>query len=249
MTEILSNLPPVTLSLAFMLMAALYAAVGHGGASAYLALLGLTGMVPGEMKPVALTLNIVVSWLALLAFARGGHFRSSLFWPLAGVSVPAAFVGGLLPCPDPVFKLLLAVALLFGAWRLVVAPARDASALRVPRPAGVLLLGLVIGFLSGLIGIGGGIFLTPVLVLCHWAPAKSAAAVSAAFIVVNSLAGLAGLLVGGGAIPSLTWSLMPAVLAGGWLGSLWGSGQARSAALQRVLAAVLVVAATKFMIP
>jgi hypothetical protein len=112
--------------------------------------------------------------------------------------------------------------------------------------ATLLPLGLAIGFLSGLIGIGGGIFLTPLLVLWRWSPAKPAAAISAAFILANSLAGLTGFLATGRGIPALAWLLLPAVLAGGWLGSRWGSRRAGSPALLRVLAAVLVVAAAKF---
>lgn len=249
MTDLLTILPPLTLGLAFFCAAALYASVGHGGASAYLAVMGLIGMAPAEMKPIALTLNIAVALLALSAFVRAGQFRARLFWPLAAASVPAAFVGGWLQSPELVFKLILAAALFFGAWRLAFGRATDPTALREPPLPALVLLGLVIGFLSGLIGIGGGIFLTPVLVLWRWVPAKPAAAVSAAFILANSLAGLSGFLVKGGAIPPLAWLLLPAVLAGGWLGSRWACQRARPSELLRVLAAVLVVAATKFVIP
>lgn len=227
-------------------MSALYGSVGHGGASAYLAVMGLIGMAPAEMKPVALTLNIAVSLLALCIFARAGHFRGRLFWPLAAASVPAAFVGGWLQSPDSVFKLILATALVFGAWRLACGGKADEVLAREPRLPTLLGLGLGLGFLSGLIGIGGGIFLTPLLILFRWTPAKPAAAVSAAFIFANSLSGLSGFLVKGGEIPQLTWLLLPAVMVGGALGSRWGSKRAGSPALRRALAAVLVVAAVKF---
>ena len=242
----LTDLPSLPLIVAFFLAAALYASVGHGGASAYLAVMGLAGMAPVAMKPVALTLNIAVSLLALVMYARAGYFLGRLFWPLAAASVPAAFIGGWLQSPDPVFKLILAAALIFGAWRLAFGGKADAMAVREPRLPAILLLGVALGFLSGLIGIGGGIFLTPLLILCRWTPAKPAAAVSAAFILANSLAGLAGFLVKGGTIPALAWLLLPAVMAGGWLGSSWGSRQADSPALRRSLAAVLLVAALKF---
>ena len=245
-SDILISASPLALGLAFFFAAALYASVGHGGASAYLAVMGLIGMAPVEMKPIALVLNIAVSLLAFVAFARAGHFRARLFWLFAAASVPAAFVGGWLQSPDPVFKLILAAALLFGAWRLAFHRNAEEPDLREPPLAAILILGLAIGFLSGLIGIGGGIFLTPLLVLFRWTPAKPAAAISAAFIFVNSLSGLAGFVTKGGVVPHLAWFLLPVVLAGAWLGSSWGSRRARTPALQRALAAVLVVAAAKF---
>ena len=160
--------------------------------------------------------------------------------------MPAAFVGGWLQSPEPVFKFILAAALLFGAWRLAFHRNAEEPDLREPPLSAILVLGFAIGFLSGLIGIGGGIFLTPLLVIFRWTPAKPAAAISAAFILVNSLAGLAGFVTKGNVVPQLAWFLLPVVLAGAWFGSSWGSRHARTPALQRVLAAVLVVAAAKF---
>lgn len=240
--------PLPLLLVAFLAASALYASVGHGGASAYLAVMGFAGMLPVEMKPVALTLNIAVSAMALTMFSRAGHFRGTLFWPLAIASIPAAFLGGWLQSPDPIFKMILAVALLFGAWRLAFGSKTDVMETRAPSLASLLALGLALGFLSGLIGIGGGIFLTPLLILFRWSPAKPAAAISAAFILANSLSGLSGFLVKGGAIPPLAWMLLPAVMVGGWLGATWGSGKAHSPALRQALAVVLVVAATKFLV-
>jgi uncharacterized membrane protein YfcA len=234
------------LAIAFFLASLLYSSVGHGGASAYLAVMGLAGMAPAEMKPIALALNIAVSAMALVMFARAGHFSGRLFWPLAAASVPAAFLGGWLQSPDPIFKLLLATALLFGAWRLAFGGKEQVMEMRDPNLPVLLILGVVIGFLSGLIGIGGGIFLTPLLILFRWTSAKPAAAISAAFILANSLSGLGGFIIKGGAIPSLAWMLIPAVVAGGWLGSHWGSRKAHPPALRRALALVLVVAAAKF---
>ncbi len=233
--------------LAFFLASVLYASVGHGGASAYLAVMGLCGMVPADMKPVALVLNIAVSGVALGHFIRAGHFRSGLFWPLAAASVPAAFLGGWLQSPEPVYKTILAVALATGAWRLLATPADAGPARNAGWPA-LVSSGAVIGLLSGLVGIGGGIFLTPILVIFRWAPAKSAAAVSAAFIAVNSCAGIGGFMLKGEQIPTMAWVLLPCVLAGGWIGSRWGSGAATAPALRQSLAAVLMVAAAKFVI-
>lgn len=233
---------------AFLLASMLYASVGHGGASAYLAVMGFAGMMPAEMKPIALTLNIAVSSMALTMFARAGYFRGEIFWPLALVSVPAAFLGGWLQSPDPVFKIILAVALLCGAWRLAFGSKADVEQTRAPHLAALFGLGLALGFVSGLIGIGGGIFLTPLLILFRWAPAKPAAAISAAFILANSLSGLGGYLTQGGAVSTLAWMLLPAVLIGGWLGATWGSSRAHPPALRQALAIVLVVAATKFLV-
>ena len=247
-SDILNSIPPLTLGFAFFVAAAVYASVGHGGASAYLAVMGLIGMAPAEMKPIALVLNIAVSLVALVSFVRAGHFQGSLFWPLAAASVPTAFIGGWLQSPDPVFKFILAAALFFGAWRLAFGQSTGETELRKARLPALLVMGATIGFLSGLVGIGGGIFLTPLLILFRWSPARPAAAVSAAFIFANSCSGIAGFMVKGGDLPSLAWMLLPFVLAGAWIGSRWGSQKARTPALRRSLAAVLVVAAAKFAI-
>ncbi|MEK6232576.1 MAG: sulfite exporter TauE/SafE family protein [Luteolibacter sp.] len=241
-----TNLP----LLAFLFFGAsmLYASVGHGGASAYLAVMGIIGMAPQEMKPIALSLNIAVSAVALFSFVRAGHFDLALFRPLALVSIPAAFLGGWIQSPEPVFKLILAVALIVGAWRLLVAPTECGELKRKPAIGVLLAIGGAIGFLSGLVGIGGGIFLTPVLVIFRMAPAKVAAAVSAAFIAVNSISGISGFLLRGGELPAAIWPLLPCVLIGALIGSLWGSGRARIPALRRSLAAVLIFAAAKFLI-
>jgi uncharacterized protein len=236
------------LGFSFFAASALYASVGHGGASAYLAVMGLCGMAPVEMKPIALVLNIAVSSVALIHFARAGHFHWQLFWPLALASVPAAFVGGWLQSPEAVFKFILAAALLVGAWRLLAAAPESRESIRHARWPALLAIGGGIGFLSGLVGIGGGIFLTPLLVIMRWAPAKTAAALSAAFIAANSSSGIGGFMLKGGEVPGMAWVLLPCVLAGGWIGSRWGSGSAASLALRRSLAAVLVIAAAKFVI-
>ena len=244
------NLPTLLaiVCIGLLLASMLYASVGHGGASAYLAVMGLAGFAPLEMKPIALSLNIAVSALALIAFLRAGHFRAKLFLPLAISSVPAAFIGGWLQLPNPIFKWILAAALLFGAWRLAFGKKTDNEEIRSPNIILLIALGISIGFLSGLIGIGGGIFLTPLLILFHWSNSKTAAAISAAFIFVNSISGLAGFLTKGGVIPDKALYLLPAVLLGGYIGAHWGSNRAQNPALMRALALVLVIAAAKFLI-
>lgn len=245
-----TDLPlPWLLAVALLVAAALYASVGHGGASAYLALMGLFGMLPDHMKPIALVLNTGVSLVALVSYSRHGHFQGRLFCPLALGSVPAAFVGGWLHITQPVFHAILAVTLVTAAVRLLFEPKVPRGTVRPLPPIAATGLGAGLGFLGGLVGIGGGIFLTPALILGGWAATRTAAAVSAAFILVNSLAGLAGWLSRGHAIPAAAWHWLPMVLVGGLLGARWGSRHAKPVMLSRLLALVLLTAAAKFAWP
>jgi uncharacterized membrane protein YfcA len=234
------------LAIACLLAAALYSCVGHGGASAYLAAMGFAGIAPVMMKPTALVLNIFVSALAVWFFGKAGHWRGKLFWPLALASIPAAFLGGWLQVSDPIFKTILAGALLFAAWQLAfLKKPVDVEPRSLP-PWGAALLGCGLGFLSGLVGIGGGVFLTPLLILFRWADTKTAAAISAAFILVNSISGLLGFSVRGGEVPSLAYWLLPGVMIGGVIGAFWGSRKAPPILLRLCLALVLATAAVKF---
>lgn len=246
---LLSEVSPdwIILLVPLFFVAALYGMVGHGGASGYLAVMALAGVAPVVMKPTALTLNLAVSLIGTVLFFRAGHFLWRLFWPFALTSIPCAYLGGAIELPTHVFKLLLAVALAFAALRLLM-PAPKNSALR-PAPLGwVLAAGALMGFVSGLIGVGGGIFLTPLLLLLRWSDAKTAAAVSAPFIFVNSAAGLAGHSASLDKLPSFWPWLALTVVAGGCLGARWGSISARAPQLRPVLAAVLVVACFKLVI-
>ena len=234
------------LAISFFLAAALYSSVGHGGASAYLAVMGFVGFAPETMKPVALTLNILVSAMALFLFCRAGFWHGRIFWPLAAGSVPAAFLGGWMQASDPVFKIVLALALALSVWPLVMGRLPEIEEKRVLPTAGAFAIGVGLGFVSGLIGVGGGIFLTPLLILFGWANTKTAAALSAAFILLNSISGLGGFITKGGSIPEITLWLLPTVIAGGAIGSTWGSGRAPSPILRQALAAVLIIAAIKF---
>jgi hypothetical protein len=226
--------------------ALLYSMVGHAGASGYLAAMALYGLAPAVMKPTALTLNILVATVGTIQFARAGHFSWRLFWPFALGSVPLAFLGGALAVPIPVYKTILGVVLLFAAWRLFVsAPRAESAPTRdVPRPLAVTS-GAGIGFLAGITGVGGGIFLSPVMLLMRWADAKKTAAVSVAFILVNSIAGLLGHLSSVRTLPREIGPLAAVALLGGIIGSTLGSRRLPSPALRRMLAIVLVVAAVK----
>ena len=185
----------VALLAAGMLVAAfLYASVGHGGASAYIAAMAIAGIAPAEMRPIALLLNVLVSSLATYKFWLAGHFRWGLFWPFAVVSIPAAYLGGAITLPGTAYKVLVGLVLLYAAWQLWWS-ARAGEELRPPRKLPVpfaMAIGLVLGVLSGLTGVGGGIFLSPILLLTGWAGTKQTSAVAAPFILVNSIAGLLG---------------------------------------------------------
>jgi uncharacterized membrane protein YfcA len=226
--------------------AALYSMVGHAGASGYLAAMALYGLAPAVMKPTALVLNILVAAIATIQFARAGHFAWERFWPFAIASIPFAYLGGSLALPDVLYRWIVGVVLVYAAVRLFVsAGGRSTDEVKpVPRTLG-LPLGAGIGFLSGLVGVGGGIFLSPLMLLARWADTRTTAAVSAAFILVNSIAGLLGHVTSVRMLPpGITW-LGAAAVAGGLVGSTLGSRRLAPAALRRMLAIVLVVAAVK----
>src|SRR5689334_22637245 len=181
-----------------MLVAAfLYSAVGHGGASAYIAAMAFAGIAPAEMRPVALQLNVLVSAIATYKFWHAGHFRWPLFWPFAIASIPAAYLGGAITLPTTAYKVLVGLVLIYAAWQLWWSArlGEELRPTRVLRISLAMLIGGVLGVLSGLTGVGGGIFLSPLLLLFGWAGTKQTSATSAPFILVNSIAGLAAGLV------------------------------------------------------
>jgi uncharacterized membrane protein YfcA len=246
------DLVPLFLLGSGMLVAAfLYAAVGHGGASAYIAAMALAGVAPAELRPIALQLNVLVSGIATVKFYRARHFRWPLFWPFAVVSIPAAYVGGAITLPGTAYKILVGAVLLYAGWQLwwsarAGAELRPARALPIPL---AMLIGAVLGVLSGLTGVGGGIFLSPILLLAGWAGTKETSAVAAPFILVNSLAALAAGFVRNPTLPpDYAWSLMAAVLVGGWAGAEYGSRRLANPAIRRLLAVVLAVAGSKMVL-
>ncbi len=238
------------LSLLILLAAALYSSVGHGGASGYLAAMALFGLAPAVMRPTALCLNLIVSSLATFRFWRAGHFRWRTFWPFAVASIPMAFVGGALTLPTNIYKQIVGGVLLFAAARLFLstlerAPAKEPDETREAPLALALPLGAFIGLLSGLTGVGGGIFLSPLLLLAGWADARRTAAVSAAFILVNSAAGLLGNPAGLKSVSTALPYFAAAALVGGIAGTEFGSRRLPPRWIRRLLAAVLVVAGLK----
>jgi uncharacterized membrane protein YfcA len=232
-----------------MLVAAfVYASVGHGGASAYLAAMALAGVAPQEMRPIALVLNVVVSAVATFKFYRAGHFRWRLFWPFAAVSIPAAYLGGAITLPGHAYKTIVGVVLVYAAWQLwrSARAGEEMREVRQPPLALAMVIGGGLGLLSGLTGVGGGIFLSPLLLILGWAGTKQTSAVAAPFILVNSIAGLAGaFVVRSATLPGHIWILVCAVLVGGWLGAEYGSRRFTNPLIRRMLAVVLAVAGAK----
>src|SRR5688572_30215347 len=230
---------------AIFVVAILYSSVGHGGASGYLAVMAFWAVAPEVTRPTALVLNLFVASIATFQFWRAGHFSWKLFWPFAVTSIPFAFIGGMIKLPTNVYKFVLGMVLLFAAFRLEWKFASDTNEIGEPNLWTALTIGAVIGLLSGLVGVGGGIFLTPVLLLMHWSGAKTAAGNSALFIFVNSAAGLAGNYAQVSVLPANVWMWIGAAVVGGLIGSLLGARKFESITLRRVLAAVLLFAAVK----
>ena len=237
------------LTLLIFTAALLYSTVGHGGASGYLAAMALFNLAPDVMKPTALVLNLFVAGVGTIRYAQAGCFSWNIFWPFAVVSIPFAFLGGMWRLPAEAYKIILGLVLLFASWRLAVRQSAHAPA--TPKPVvlpAALVLGAAIGLLSGLTGVGGGIFLSPLLLLLGWATIRQTAGVSAAFILVNSAAGLLGHLESVKSLPSQILWWAPAALLAGILGAELGSRRLTPLTMRRLLAAVLVVAGLKMLL-
>ena len=234
----------ILLFLAIGLIALLYSSVGHAGASGYIATMTLFGIAPTVIRPTALVLNILVASIGTFQFWRAGHFSWKLFWPFALLSIPAAYVGGYLQPSASILKILIGVVLLFSAARLMVRRI-DPPQTFPPSPPVAVSVGGGLGFLAGLTGTGGGIFLTPILLFCRWAHIRQAAAVSALFIWVNSVAGLVGFFTKVRTIPSLGFILAAAAIIGGIIGSYLGSRRFAVRVISLCLATVLVIAGIK----
>ena len=228
-----------------LLVSFLYATVGHGGASGYLALMVFFSYTPESMKSTALILNICVSFISFVHYYKNSHFKWSLFWPFIVLSIPAAYIGGLMKVDDSTYKKILAILLLFPIYKLIVPNKNSNQTIKNINLTAAILIGGGIGYVSGLIGIGGGIILSPVILLLHWANFKETAASSALFIFVNSIAGMLGLYTKGFSLqPDIAMMLIIAVL-GGTLGAYMGAKKFDSVWLRRILAFVLVLASIK----
>lgn len=226
--------------------ALLYSSVGHGGASGYLAVMALLSVAPESMRPAALTLNVLVSSIALYKFYRVKAFSWTLLLPIIAGSIPLAFVGGLIALPTYIYKPIIGIVLIIAAWQIFTkANYVPRNVKKSPAKRSLMGMGAGLGLLSGLTGVGGGIFLSPILILMNWAETKMISGIAAAFILVNSISGLAGVLTKDYVLPEglVFWAL--AAVAGGLIGAEFGSRRLANPAIRQLLALVLVIAGIK----
>ncbi len=232
----------VLLSVVILLAAILYSSVGHGGASAYLAAMALFGVTPSIMKPTALILNTFVSGIGTFSYYRAGAFSWSVFWPFAVGSIPLALLASTLQINHLIYKIILGAILVFtGCWlcfhkKKTNVPVKKGSVFLQ------IVLGAAIGFVAGLTGIGGGVLLSPMLILAHWADPKQTSGIAAGFILVNSVAGIFGHLSTFKMPPSYIWFWVVAAVVGGIIGSYLGSKRLTGSGIKKVLAVILLCA-------
>lgn len=242
-------MPPISLLLSVLGIAFLYASVGFGGATGYLAVMSLFDIPIQIMISTALILNLFVSSVSFTAYYRAGHFNGKLLWPFLLTSVPAAFIGGYLRLENNIYYILLYSVLTFVMLRMLFfsKPEDEKTPIRsLSLPVG-MLVGAVIGLLSGMVGIGGGIFLSPLVILMRWGTTKQASTVAAAFIFINSASGLIGRLLGGNfALNSLGLYLLPLGILAAFGGARLGTKKLSSLELRRLLGVVLLIAISKY---
>lgn len=236
----------IILAVLILVAALLYSSVGHAGASGYLAAMALMGVSPTVMRPTALTLNILVAIIATAKYYRVEAFSWHLFWPFALASIPFAYLGGALTLPGHIYKPLVGAVLIYAAWRSFRTAHQSAQAVTArPHISMLLLAGAGLGFLSGLTGVGGGIFLSPLLLFFQWAEVKVISGIAAAFILVNSVAGLLAVITYTPALPSALPYWAVAAVVGGYVGAEYGSKRLGNPIIQKLLAVVLVIAGAK----
>lgn len=242
----MDNINNLFISFLIFVVAFLYSSVGHGGASGYLAVLSFLRVNPQEMATTALVLNVFVSLTAFILFLRAKHFSFKLTLPFVIASIPASFIGGKIHLDEHSYSLLLAMVLLLAAFRLFInLPKKEHKHDKEPDLFYTIPAGACIGFLSGVVGIGGGIFLSPLIILMNWADIKKTAATSALFILVNSLSGLLGRITEGTFVFNHSIPFLIAAFIGGIAGSYLGSQKFSGDFLRKMLAVVLVIAAGK----
>jgi len=234
------------LAVLIFVTALLFSSVGHAGASGYLAAMALAGVSSAVMKPTALMLNILVAVIASVKYYRAGAFSWRLFWPFALASIPFAYLGGTLTLPGQIYKPLVGSVLIYAAWYSFRTAHRPAQAIAArPNLSILLAAGAALGFLSGLTGVGGGIFLSPLLLFFRWTEVRVISGIAAAFILVNSAAGLLGVITIAPALPSALPYWAVAAVTGGFIGAEYGSKRLGNPTIQKILAVVLVIAGVK----
>ena len=229
-------------------IAFLYSAVGHGGGTGYLAILALFGVAPVFMKSTALTLNVFVSAIAFFTYYKAGYFKWKLIFPFLITSIPFSYLGALTQVNPSTYKFVLGLFLLIATARMVFVPKAVSETSGKMQYLVAIVIGALLGFFSGLIGIGGGIILSPILILLHWANVKESAAASALFIFLNSISGLVALLGGGFTFEPRLAIWITIGITGGIAGSYLGSYRLKSENLKYLLAAVLLLASVKLFI-
>ena len=239
-----------TLTFLILITSTLYASVGLGGGSGYLALMGLFNIDPVVMKPTALALNILVTTIGTYKYSRAGYFSWKLFLPFAITSIPFAFLGGRLNLNSDIYKAVVGILLLYAATRLFLSAQKVAEKAIHPSPPSLwagLLTGAIIGFIAGITGVGGSIFLAPLILLMNWASPKETAGVATVFVLVNSISGLAGYWSNTFTLPPqiIYWSI--AVIIGGWIGAEYGSRRLPNLLIRKILAGILLVGGGKML--
>lgn len=233
------------LAACIFIVAMLYAGVGHGGASGYLAIMALFSLPPEALKPTALLLNIVVAGVGTWLYCNAGQFSWRVFWPFVVTSIPASFLGGALKLSPELYRPALGLVLLFAAWRLFVRRKEEDYIPKAPPIPMAMIIGGLLGFASGLIGVGGGIFLSPLMILLRWARVREVSGIAALFILVNSISGLLGHMSSLQNVPAYAPLLAGVALVGGSLGALGGSRHLPVAAILKVMSLMLVMAGGK----
>jgi len=223
----------------------LYSSIGHGGASGYLALMALFAVETVFMKGSALLLNLFVAGFSFYQYYRGGHFKWKLFWPFALASVPMAFIGGGIELDPTIYKKILGICLLLAVVRLSGLLGKENVNIRKLNLSIAVIIGLALGFFSGLIGIGGGIILSPIILLLGWGNMKETAAVSALFIFVNSGSGLLGMSTTGFEMHPQIYMWVVVAFLGGSIGAFSGARKLDNRILRYVLSFVLFAASVK----
>ena len=233
------------LAVSIFVVAMMYASVGHGGASGYLAVMALFSLAPEALKPTALLLNIVVAGVGAYLYLSAKQFSWQVFWPFVVTSIPASFMGGYFSLPPELYRPALGLVLFFAAWRLFVRKDTSDAEPQSPAIPLAMLVGAMLGFVSGLIGVGGGIFLSPLMILLSWARVREVSGIAALFILVNSVSGLLGHMSSLQHVPEYAPLLAGVALLGGLIGALCGSRHLPVKAILKAMSIMLFMAAGK----
>lgn len=233
------------LAVCIFIVAMIYASVGHGGASGYLAVMALFSLHPETLKPTALMLNIVVAGIGTYLYCSAGQFSWRVFWPFVLTSIPMSFLGGTFSLPPEYYRPVLGLVLFYAAWRLFVRRKEEDYDARPPALPLALVVGGVLGFSSGVIGVGGGIFLSPLMILLRWARVRDVSGIAALFILVNSISGLSGHMSSLQHVPDSAPLLAGMALIGGTIGALCGSRHLPVATILKAMSVMMVLAGGK----